>query len=135
MKHLKAWPAPNVRQDDYEPDPELPEFSETISADIESTRRDLRALNLNEGGSRAERQLEQLRQKLLDQALEEITELRDQVAKLTATIKVKASKTAMDAFAKALTEKIDKRLDNIRNLLLAAVAIIGALLTWIRLKG
>lgn len=85
--------------------------------------------------ARAERQLEQLRQKLLDQALEEITELRDQVAKLTATIKVKASKTAMDAFAKALTEKIDKRLDNIRNLLLAAVAIIGALLTWIRLKG
>jgi heterodisulfide reductase subunit A-like polyferredoxin len=135
VKHLKAWPAPAFHPEGEADPPDLPDFSETISADIESTRRDLRAFNLSEGGSRAERQLEALRQKLLDQALEEIAEMRGQVALLTTTMKTKASKAKFELLSKALTEKTDKRLDNIRNLVLAAVAIIGGLVTWIKAKG
>ena len=136
MRHLKAWPAPAFDKAGEADPPDLPDdFSETISADIEDTRRDLKALNLREGGSLAERQLESLRQKLLDQALEEIAEIRATVAKHNEAIKGKASKKAQDEFAKALTEKMDKRLDTIRNLVLAAVTIIGALLAWLKVKG
>lgn len=138
MKHLKAWPGPAFHKGGAAdpPDLGLPEdFSETISADIEDTRRDLKALNLREGGSRAERELESLRQKLLDQALQEIAELRAVVARHNTAIKDKASKSAQAAFEKGITEKIDKRLDTIRNLMLAAVTIIGAFLAWIKAKG
>lgn len=136
MKHLKAWPAPAFHKGAEADPPDLPEdFSETISADIEDTRRDLRALNMSQGGSRAERELESLRQKLLDQALQEIAELRAVVAKHNEAIKGKASKKAQDEFAKALGDKVDKRLDTIRNLTLAAVTIVGAFLAWLKTRG
>lgn len=136
MKHLKAWPAPAFDKRGAADPPDLPDdFSETISADIEDTRRDLRALNLNQGGSRAERELESLRQKLLDQALEEIAEVRKAVATHNTVLRDKASKKAMAEFSKALNEKVDKRLDTIRNLMLAAVTIIGALVALIKAKG
>lgn len=136
MRNLAHWPAPAFHpQGDADP-PDLPDFSDTISAQIEDTRRDLRALNLTEGGTRAERQLESLRQQLLDQALAEIKEIRGQVAKHNATIKTKASKEAFDLFAKGLSDKIDRRLDTVRSLVLAAVTIIGIFLAWIsKLKG
>lgn len=136
VERLKHWPAPHFDKRGQPDPPDLPDdFAETISADIEDTRRDLRALNLKQGGSRAERELESLRQKLLDQALGEIADLRAVVAKHNEAIKGKASKKAMDDFAKSLTEKIEKRLDTIRNLVLAAVTIIGAFLAWLKVKG
>ena len=109
----------------------LDDFDETVSADLESTRRDLRALTYREGNQEAER----LRMKMVDALTAEVAEQRHQLAKVVQTLNIKASKKTFETFSKTLTEKTDKRLDTIRNLVLAAVTVISLLLTWIKVKG
>lgn len=132
MRHLNKWP--RVYQDNLvEPEIEetLDDFDETVSADLESTRRDLRALTYREGNHEAEA----LRMKMVDALTSEVAEQRHQMAKVVQTLNIKASKKALAEFSKTLTEKTDKRLDTIRNLVLAAVTVISLLLMLIKAKG
>lgn len=132
MRHLNKWP--RVYKDNLvEPEAEetLDDFDETVSADLESTRRDLRALTFRSGNHEAEA----LRMKMVDALTAEVAEQRHQIAKIVQTLNIKASKKTFEGFSTALTAKTDKRLDNIRNLVLAAVAVISLLLTWIKVKG
>lgn len=129
---MNKWP--RVYQHNLvEPEVEetLDDFDETVSADLESTRRDLRALTYREGNHEAEA----LRMKMVDALTKEVAEQRHQIAKIVQTLNIKASKRAFETFSASLTAKTDKRLDNIRNLVIAAVSILGLLLTWTKVKG
>lgn len=134
MNHVGKWP--RVYRDNLvEPEVEetLDDFDETVSADLESTRRDLRILTSSHRGSNHE--AEMLRMKMVDALTKEVEELRHQLAKVVQTLNIKASKKALSSFSDSLTAKTDRRLDTIRNLVLAAVTVISLLLVLIKAKG
>ena len=122
MKRLDRWP--RVMQGQLlEPETDsdlLGDFDETISADIESTRRGMRALN---PGSMASAEFMAMQNKLQDGLIEEVKELRHELSKQRQSLNNKASKKAFEDFSKSMKEGTDKRLDSIRNW---AVALIAA---------
>lgn len=128
MIKRSRWP--RVYQDQLvEPDVLLDDFDETITADLESTRRDMKALTLS-GAQEAEYRANQNR--LVDALLEEVKEQRHELAKVVQSLNRKASKAAIEEAAKSMREEMTKRLDTIRNWAALAIGVLTATLALIR---
>lgn len=131
MSKLSRWPRVyqgQLVEPETDADFLLDDFDETIAADIESTRRGMRALS---PGSNPNAEYLTLQNKLVDGLIGEMKEQRHELAKIVKSLNHKASKTKLDEFAKSMKEATDKRLDSIRNwaaLLIAAGGIAIALL-------
>lgn len=128
MIKRSRWP--RVHQEQLvEPDTLLEDFDETITADLESTRRDMRVLTLS-GAQEAEYRANQ--NKLVDALLEEVKEQRHQLAKVVQSLNRKASKAAIEEAAKSMREEMTKRLDTIRNWAALAIGVLTATVALIR---
>lgn len=130
MSKLNRWP--RVYQNQLlEPDVDLrlDDFDETITADLESTRRDMRALTLS-GAHEAEYRANQ--NKLVDALLEEVKEQRHELAKVVQSLNRKASKASLEEAAKTIREETGKRLDTIRNWAAITIAVMTVALAIIR---
>lgn len=122
MRRLDRWPRVHQQQL-IEPETDIPldDFEETISADIESTRRGMKALTLS---GHQEVEFRAMQNKLVDGLIQEVKELRHQLAKVVQSLNRKSSKAQLEEFSKSMREATDKRLDTIRNW---AVLAIGAI--------
>jgi ATP phosphoribosyltransferase regulatory subunit HisZ len=128
VRNLSRWP--RVYQDQLvEPDVLLDDFDETITADLESTRRGMKALTLS-GAHEAE--FRAMQNKLVDALLEEVKEQRHELAKVVQSLNRKASKAALDDAAKSMREETAKRLDTIRNWAAIAIGVLTVTLALIR---
>ena len=109
------------------PDVELfPAFDETLTTGLEDTVRNLKVMV-----ERTHQTEETNRWQL--QAFEdlksEVLALRAAIAALTKEVNRKAFLTAQSRFEKGLTERIDKRLDGLRNAIASMVAVIAVLIS------
>jgi hypothetical protein len=132
VSKLSRWP--RVFQDQLvEPETDtdflLDDFDETIAADIESTRRGMRALS---PGSMPSAEFMAMQNKLVDGLIEEVKELRHELAKVVQSLNRKASKKTFEDFSKSMREGTDKRLDTIRNWALALIAAGGFAMALLR---
>ena len=132
MRRLNRWP--RVMQDklvepDITPDFQLDDFDETISADLEQTQRGLKSLTLS---GAQEREFRAMQNKLVDGLLEEVKELRHELATVVQSLNRKASKKAFEDFSKSMKDGTDKRLDSIRNWAVALIAAGGLAMALLR---
>jgi hypothetical protein len=130
VSKLSRWP--RVYQDQLvEPETDLllDDFDETIAADIESTRRGMKALS---PGSNPTAEYLTLQNKLVDGLIAEMKEQRHELAKVVQSVNRKASKKAFEDFSKSMKEGTDKRLDSIRNWAAALIAAGGFAMALLR---
>lgn len=102
-----------------EPEADLPDFSDTIASQLEDSTREMRILK--DPRRRQTVEYQNLQNQVIGQLTDELREQREVLAKVVEYTKGRASKAKLEVFARELTEKIDKRLDNIRNLVIALV--------------
>lgn len=107
--------------------PEL-ELGEDRQAELEDTVRNLKVLHARRDSAPARREeYSGYALQAMQNMSQELRELRSNQAKLLEALRHKASKSKQEAFEKALSEKIEKRLDRLRNIVLFAIAVFGAL--------
>lgn len=129
VSKLNRWP---TRRDQLvEPEENLEDFDQTNQA-LNDTVRNLRALNPNR--THGPEILAFLQGTIHDQNVE-IGNLRAELAKVVATVNIKASKKALEKFAADANARIDKRLDSVRNWTAIAITATGLIFAAAKLAG
>jgi hypothetical protein len=108
------------RQRLVEPEADLPEFTDTIAQSLEDTISNLRIIKPEQ---RRSVEYQNLERELIRGLTAEVKEIREALAATITTVGTKVGKGRHDRFEKALTEKVDKRLDTVRNLTIALVTV------------
>lgn len=129
MTKLNRWPGEYHRP----PRPEVelfPAFDQTLAGDMDETVRNLRVLTERSGSSHEEKQWQL---KAFDTIEKQTAELRKVIKAMQLVIGRKASLTAQAEFEKALTERIDKRIDTIRSVAMWAIGILVVIMGLIKL--
>lgn len=103
----------------------LPDFSDTISHQLDETQRGLKVLDPYRAQTR---EYLSFQHQVIQAQTDEIRILREQVAKLVTTSNMKASKKALAELGADLGTKVDKRIDSIRNWAAIALTAIGVTL-------
>jgi hypothetical protein len=103
----------------------LPDFSDTISHQLDQTQRGLRILDPHRAQTT---EYLSFQREVIQAQTEELRILREQVAKMVTTSNMKASKRALAELSVELSAKVDKRIDSIRNWAAIALTAIGVTL-------
>jgi hypothetical protein len=103
----------------------LPDFSDTISHQLDETQRGLKILDPHRAPTT---EYLSFQREVIQAQTEEIRILREQVAKLVTTSNLKASKRALEQLSTDLGARLDKRVDSIRNWSAIALTAIGVCL-------
>lgn len=111
----------------------FPDFDDTMTTGIDDTMRNLRVLDLK-GQSRSV-EYQNFHLQATRELTAEVAAMRKELAKAVQTINLKASKGQLDKVSVQLTEKIDQRLDTIRNWAGIGIAVMGIVLTLLKAKG
>ena len=109
------------------PDVELyPPFDETLTTGLDDTVRQLKVLRET---SHHDEESARWQLKAFEDLQAEVLALRASMAKIVAELNRKAALAAQARFEKAMTERIDKRLDVWRNVIGCMVALIAVLIS------
>ena len=114
-------------QREDESDAPLRDFDTTLTSGIEGTINQM--VRFSQRSNKAV-EADALRDRAVQQLVDEVKSLRASLSQVVQTTNTKASKGQMRTCEKDLTARMDKRIDNLFKLLAAGLTVVGALIAY-----